>query len=105
MPRQLVCGELLVMRAICEWQTGMGGLKMLNYNDDNKGDNINHPSHYTDGKIEVIDFIEDKKLNYHRGNAVKYIARAGKKNAETVVEDLQKARWYIDREIERLGDK
>ena len=47
-----------------------------------KNDSVNHPSHYTDGKIEVIDFIEDKCLNFHRGNAVKYIARAGKKNPE-----------------------
>lgn len=68
-----------------------------------KADVVNHPSHYTDGKIEVIDFIEDKKLNFHRGNAVKYIARAGKKNPEKEIEDLEKARWYIDREIKRLG--
>ena len=67
-----------------------------------KNDNVNHPSHYTDGKIEVIDFIEDKKLNFHRGNAVKYIARAGKKNIANEVEDLEKAVWYINREIERL---
>ena len=67
-----------------------------------KNDNVNHPSHYTDGKIEVIDFIEDKKLNFHRGNAVKYIARAGKKNTANEVEDLEKAVWYINREIERL---
>ena len=67
-----------------------------------KNDSVNHPSHYTDGKIEVIDFIEDKKLNFHRGNAVKYIARAGKKNPEKEVEDLKKAAWYINREIERL---
>ena len=39
-------------------------------------DIVNHPSHYTDGKIEVIDFIEDKGLNFNKGNAVKYIARA-----------------------------
>lgn len=65
-------------------------------------DNVNHPSHYTDGKIEVIDFIEDKKLNFHKGNAVKYIARAGKKNPAKEIEDLQKAVWYINREIERL---
>ena len=65
-------------------------------------DNVNHPSHYTDGKIEVIDFIEDKKLNYHRGNAIKYIARAGKKHKNKEVEDLQKAVWYLTREIERL---
>lgn len=65
-------------------------------------DNVNHPSHYTDGKIEVIDFIEDKGLNFHRGNAVKYIARAGKKDKFKEVEDLEKAAWYINREIERL---
>ena len=65
-------------------------------------DMVNHPSHYTDGKIEVIDFIEDKRLNYHRGNAVKYICRAGKKDPAKEVEDLQKAAWYINREIQRL---
>lgn len=64
-------------------------------------DNVNHPAHYTDGKIEVIDFIEDKKLNYHLGNAVKYISRAGKKDPDKYVEDLQKAVWYLQREIGR----
>lgn len=64
--------------------------------------NVNHPSHYNDGKIEVIEFIEDKKLGFHRGNAVKYIARAGKKDASKELEDLEKAAWYIKREIERL---
>jgi hypothetical protein len=42
-------------------------------------DNVNHPSHYTTGKIEVIDFIEDQKFPYHLGNALKYLWRAGKK--------------------------
>ena len=65
-------------------------------------DVVNHPSHYTDGKIEVIDFIEQKNLNFHRGNAVKYIARAGKKDPEKEVEDLRKAVWYLNREITRL---
>lgn len=65
-------------------------------------DNVNHPSHYTDGKIEVIDFIEQKNLNFHRGNAVKYIARAGKKDPEKEIEDLRKAVWYLNREIKRL---
>lgn len=68
----------------------------------NNNDNINHPSHYTDGKIEVINFIEDKKLNYHRGNVVKYIARAGKKDPAKELEDLKKARWYLDREIKNM---
>lgn len=67
-------------------------------------DVVNRPAHYTDGKIEVIDFIEDKGLNFHRGKAVKYIARAGKKDPAKEVEDLEKARWYINREIERLKD-
>ena len=65
-------------------------------------DSVNHPSHYTSGKIEVIDFIEDKELGFHLGNAVKYISRAGRKNPDKIVEDLQKAVWYINREIGRL---
>ena len=68
-------------------------------------DAVNSPSHYTDGKIVVIDFIEDKGLNFHRGNAIKYIARAGKKNPQKEVEDLQKAVWYLNREIMRLTKK
>ena len=67
-----------------------------------KEDVVNHPNHYTDGKIEVINFIEDKKLNFHRGNAVKYIARAGKKYKDKEIEDLKKAIWYLKREIKRL---
>ena len=54
-------------------------------------DKVNNPSHYTSGKIEVIDFIEDQKFNYHRGNAIKYICRAGKKDKSKEVEDLEKA--------------
>lgn len=65
-------------------------------------DNINHPAHYTAYRgIEVIDLTE--QLNFNRGNAVKYIARAGLKDPEKTVEDLQKARWYIDREINRVS--
>lgn len=60
-------------------------------------DVINHPSHYTRGKIEVIDFIEDQQLPYHLGNVIKYIARAGNKGDK--LEDLKKARWYLDRYI------
>ena len=60
---------------------------------------INHPPHYADGKIEVIDFIEDKKLNFNLGNVVKYVARAGKKDKSKEIEDLKKALWYLQREI------
>lgn len=52
-------------------------------------DVINHPSHYTRGKIEVIDFIEDQQLPYHLGNVIKYIARAGYKGDK--LEDLKKS--------------
>lgn len=60
-------------------------------------DMVNRPPHYTDGGMEVIDFIEAKKLGYHLGNVVKYVTRAGKK--EDAIQDLQKARWYLDRAI------
>lgn len=63
-------------------------------------DVINHPSHYTRGKIEVIDFIEDQQLPYHLGNVIKYIARAGYKGDK--LEDLKKARWYLDRYIKEV---
>lgn len=68
-------------------------------------DAVNHPSHYTDGGIETIDFIEAKNLPYHLGNAVKYISRAGKKDENKTIEDLQKAVWYIERYIKLLEDK
>jgi hypothetical protein len=69
-------------------------------------DNVNHPAHYAEGwsnGAEVIDITEH--LNFNRGNAVKYISRAGKKSALSEVEDLQKAQWYLSREIERLTDR
>lgn len=65
-------------------------------------DPVNHPAHYTDGKIEVIDFIDDKQLSFCCGNAIKYIARAGKKDPTKRVEDLQKAVWYLNHEIKKL---
>ena len=73
--------------------------------EENKNDPVNHPSHYTDGKIEVIDYIKDKGLGYCLGNAVKYISRAGKKDPEKEIEDLRKAAWYINRRIEELLEK
>ena len=63
----------------------------------NQCDDINHPSHYTQGDIEVIDYIEDKKLGYRLGNVVKYVSRAGHK--DDAIKDLKKARWYLNREI------
>lgn len=67
-----------------------------------KNDPVNYPSHYTDGKIQVIDFIEDKNLGYHLGNCIKYIARAGKKDSSKTIQDLEKAKWYLNRMIANL---
>lgn len=67
-------------------------------------DAVNHPSHYAEGwsnGAEVIDITEN--LNFNRGNAVKYIARAGAKDPGKLLEDLQKAQWYLNREIERVN--
>lgn len=63
-------------------------------------DMINHPQHYTFGRFEVTDVIEDWQLEFHEGNAVKYIARA--KHKKKRIEDLKKALWYIKRKIELL---
>ena len=69
-----------------------------------KNDPVNHPKHYTahPSGVECIQVTEH--MNFCRGNAIKYVWRAGEKGNE--VEDLKKARWYIDREIKRLtGEK
>jgi hypothetical protein len=70
-------------------------------------DCINHPPHYTSGKIEVIDYIEDKLSReefkgYLVGNILKYISRYKLKNG---VEDLKKAGWYLDRLIRMIEDR
>ena len=62
---------------------------------------IEHPDYYTDGNIEVIDYIEDKGFGYHLGNVIKYVSRAGKKT-EDPLPDLKKAIWYIERYIDYI---
>lgn len=69
--------------------------------EEPKSDPVNHPEHYKVGGVETIDFIEAKALSYHLGNAVKYITRADHKGNR--LQDLQKAKWYIDRAIEKAG--
>lgn len=67
-------------------------------------DVVNHPPHYkSDSGIESIDVIEGFGLNFHLGNVIKYILRHNKKGKP--LEDLKKARWYLDREIEKLEEK
>lgn len=70
-------------------------------------DNVNHPAHYTQGKVEVIEFIEqvtkdyNASVAYHIGNAIKYIARSPHKNGK---EDIAKAKWYLERAFEQWED-
>lgn len=71
--------------------------------DEPPVDMVNHPPHYAEGwsnGAELIDITEN--LNFNRGNCVKYVARAGSKSEDTELEDLKKARWYLEREIGRL---
>ena len=66
-----------------------------------ENDPVNHPPHYTSSRIEVLDAIEEWGLTYGVGNVVKYCARAGKKTDDKL-QDLCKAKFYLDREIEKL---
>lgn len=65
-----------------------------------QADEVNNPPHYTVGGIETIDFIEAKGLDYNLGNVVKYVSRADQKGNK--LQDLEKARWYLDRAISNL---
>lgn len=72
---------------------------------DKQKESVNHPDHYNSGRIEVISAIEDWELGFSLGNAIKYIARAGKKSKETYIQDLEKALWYVAREIQRAKEQ
>jgi hypothetical protein len=61
-------------------------------------DMINKPLHYTKGKIECVDYIIDKKLDFLEGNIVKYVTRWKHKNG---LEDLKKAQWYMNKLVEK----
>jgi len=62
---------------------------------------VDHPPHYNHGGVEAIDVIEAWELGFCLGNVVKYISRAEHKGS--TLEDLRKAAWYLNREIERRG--
>lgn len=70
-----------------------------------KEDKINHPKHYTShpSGVECIEITQHH--NFCIGNIIKYLWRAGLKGEDTKLEDLKKARWYLDREIARLTDE
>lgn len=73
-------------------------------------DEVNKPQYYAETKIEVIDYIEDKQLDFCLGNVVKYVSRAGRKhsasmdNKEKEIQDLEKAKWYLERRIKELKE-
>lgn len=67
-----------------------------------KQEMVDHPQHYQGNKFEVIDIIEDYRLGFCLGNAIKYILRAGKK--DDYVQDLNKAIWYLKREIQSTNN-
>ena len=71
-----------------------------------RNNSVNHPDHYggENNTYEAIKIIEAYDLNFSLGNAIKYIIRAGKKNSNTI-EDLEKAKWYVQRQIEFLEGK
>lgn len=73
--------------------------------DKAKTEQVDHPKHYNHGKFEVIDVIEDWELDFHIGNVVKYVSRAGRKSDDTEIQDLKKALWYLKRRIEILEKK
>ena len=81
--------------------------KLFNNTENKQEDNVNHPSHYTFGKIEVMDYIEDKLSDvecegYFVGNIIKYVSKKKKKNG---IEDLKKAQWYLNRLISNMEGK
>jgi hypothetical protein len=82
------------------------GMKVIAVSTSNKSihskaDMVNHPPHYKAGGIETIDFIEAKNLGYNLGNVVKYVSRADLKGNK--LEDLQKAKWYLERAIANIS--
>ncbi len=70
-------------------------------------DNVNHPAHYggADNIYEAIKVIEAWNLDFCLGNVVKYISRAGKKEGNSLIQDLEKAKWYLQRRIEELKNE
>lgn len=64
--------------------------------------NVEHPDYYNQASFEVIEIIDAFELNFNLGNVIKYVLRAGRKSKSTKCEDLEKAAFYLNREIKRL---
>lgn len=84
-------------------------IEKVSFSTPNKKEMVNHPDHYHPGTYEAINVIEAWDLNFNLGSAIKYISRCGLKpdaelsKKEKALEDLRKATWYVNREIERLS--
>lgn len=84
-------------------------IEKVSFSTPNKKEMVNHPDHYHPGTYEAINVIEAWDLNFNLGSAIKYISRCGLKpdaelsKKEKALEDLRKAAWYVNREIERLS--
>ena len=84
-------------------------IEKVSFLSTNKKEMVNHPDHYHPGTYEAINVIEAWDLNFSLGSAIKYISRCGLKpdaelsKKEKALEDLRKAAWYVNREIERLS--
>lgn len=92
------------------WETGDHPTPSYREQQNGKDDAVHHPSHYASGKYEVIDIIEDQLgftglTGFCLGNTLKYICRAGKKDKNKTMEDLQKAEWYLHHCIERMKEQ
>ena len=90
-----------LMKAIVQMDREMAAVRKLDEQlwKSSKPDLVNKPPHYTDGGVDTLKFIEAKDLNFRLGNVVKYVSRCGKKMGVNPIEDLEKARFYLDREI------
>lgn len=81
-----------------EWVANMDKNQQINKFKNN----VDHPPHYggEDDPYEAIKVIEAWDLGFHLGNVLKYLSRAGKKDPSKTIEDIQKAKWYLDRYLE-----
>lgn len=93
--KRVKCSNQLVYNVKSDWRNVQSAGRLVELHPI--PDVVNHPKHYTVGGIETIDFIEAKKLGYNLGNVVKYVSRVDQK--DDPIENLKKARWYLDREI------
>jgi hypothetical protein len=92
----------LLRRIVSSDRESVGDGQITGHTSGDVPDMVEHPPHYKQGGIETIDVIEAWQLGFCLGNAIKYISRAGKKDPGAELEDLKKARFYLNREIANI---